>query len=64
MESDLEKKRKKKMSEKPIMQGWLSKEGGSIKTWKRRYFVLKDGVLAYYKTESEFNKVSLFVFLF
>jgi len=56
LESDLEKKRKKKMSEKPIMQGWLSKEGGSIKTWKRRYFVLKDGVLAYYKTESEFNK--------
>lgn len=52
------------MSEKPVMQGWLSKEGGSIKTWKRRYFVLKDGVLAYYKTESEFNKVSLFVFLF
>jgi serine/threonine protein kinase len=35
------------------MQGWLSKEGGSIKSWKRRFFVLKDGNIIYYKQEGD-----------
>lgn len=29
--------------------GFMVKEGGSIKTWKKRYFLLKNGELAYYK---------------
>lgn len=32
--------------------GWLSKQGGSIKTWKKRWFILKDYVLFYYKSNS------------
>jgi len=34
--------------EKPEMQGWLTKQGGRIKTWKRRWFVLKDGCMYYF----------------
>jgi RAC serine/threonine-protein kinase len=33
--------------------GWLIKEGGSIKTWKKRWFVLKDGEFIYYKNQGE-----------
>lgn len=32
-------------------QGWLTKQGGSIKTWKRRLFLLHENVLYYYKNE-------------
>lgn len=38
------------MSEKT---GVLTKEGGSIKTWKKRYFVLKNGEFAYYKDKKD-----------
>jgi len=31
----------------------MTKEGGSIKTWKKRYFVLKDGQLAYFRNPGE-----------
>jgi hypothetical protein len=30
------------------MMGWLFKQGGFVKNWKRRWFVLKDGKLSYY----------------
>jgi len=33
--------------------GYMTKEGGSIKTWKKRYFVLKEGQLSYYKNPGE-----------
>eukprot|EP01117_Protostelium_nocturnum_P020434 TRINITY_DN918_c0_g2_i1.p1 TRINITY_DN918_c0_g2~~TRINITY_DN918_c0_g2_i1.p1 ORF type:complete len:455 (-),score=106.78 TRINITY_DN918_c0_g2_i1:124-1488(-) len=33
--------------------GYMTKEGGSIKTWKKRYFVLKDGRLSYFKNPGE-----------
>jgi len=33
--------------------GWMTKLGGNVKNWKKRYFVLKDNVLYYYKTEKE-----------
>lgn len=32
--------------------GWLNKEGGTIKTWKRRYFSLHGTMLRYFKSES------------
>jgi hypothetical protein len=35
--------------------GYMTKQGGSIKTWKRRWFVLKGPNLYYFKT----NKVRL-----
>ncbi|MEE6474113.1 hypothetical protein FKM82_010276 [Ascaphus truei] len=33
--------------------GYLLKMGGKIKTWKRRWFVLKSGELLYYKSPSD-----------
>jgi serine/threonine protein kinase len=33
-------------------QGFLTKEGGSIKTWKKRWCVLKNGVLHYSKRQN------------
>ncbi|KAE9138128.1 hypothetical protein PF010_g1065 [Phytophthora fragariae] len=31
--------------------GWLKKEGGTVKSWKRRYFTLYGSKLSYYKSE-------------
>ena len=31
----------------------MFKQGGSVKTWKRRFFVLRGLVLAYYKTDQD-----------
>jgi RAC serine/threonine-protein kinase len=33
--------------------GWLTKEGGSIKTVKKRWFILKNGILSYYKNQGD-----------
>jgi serine/threonine protein kinase len=35
------------------MQGWLRKQGGSIKTWKKRHCVIKDGALHYSKAPGD-----------
>jgi hypothetical protein len=32
------------------MKGYLVKQGGRIKTWKKRWFVLSDNCLYYFKT--------------
>jgi len=37
----------------PDKDGYLTKQGGSIKTWRKRYFVLKGRVLYYYKTPKD-----------
>eukprot|EP00824_Muranothrix_gubernata_P003037 TRINITY_DN1375_c0_g1_i3.p1 TRINITY_DN1375_c0_g1~~TRINITY_DN1375_c0_g1_i3.p1 ORF type:complete len:601 (+),score=125.03 TRINITY_DN1375_c0_g1_i3:100-1902(+) len=37
----------------PVKQGYLTKQGGSWKTWKQRWFVLKDRLLVYYKTPQD-----------
>ncbi len=34
--------------------GYLTKLGGKIKSWKRRYFVLKNGTLSYWKSQVSF----------
>lgn len=36
--------------------GTLSKLGGKLKTWQKRYFVLKNGSLTYYKSQSEVSR--------
>jgi len=38
-----------------VKQGFLVKEGGSIKTWKKRYFVMKNGALVYSKKADTSN---------
>ena len=32
-----------------IKAGWMSKQGGAIKNWKKRYLVLRAGILYYFK---------------
>jgi len=41
--------------------GFMVKEGGSIKTWKKRYFHLKNSELAYYKDKGaeELGRIAL-----
>jgi hypothetical protein len=34
--------------------GYLTKLGGKIKSWRRRYFVLKNGTLCYWKSQVVF----------
>eukprot|EP00742_Colponemidia_sp_Colp-10_P000606 GILJ01000662.1.p1 GENE.GILJ01000662.1~~GILJ01000662.1.p1 ORF type:complete len:128 (-),score=12.14 GILJ01000662.1:137-520(-) len=34
----------------PQKEGYLTKQGGFVKNWKRRYFVLRDNVITYFKT--------------
>jgi len=37
----------------PDIEGWLYKQGGRYKTWKRRWFILKDGCLYYFEYTPE-----------
>ncbi|XP_074025916.1 uncharacterized protein CG43867 isoform X5 [Leptinotarsa decemlineata] len=36
--------------------GSLAKLGGKLKTWRKKWFVLKNGVLTYYKTQNDINR--------
>uniref|UniRef100_T1J612 PH domain-containing protein n=1 Tax=Strigamia maritima TaxID=126957 RepID=T1J612_STRMM len=36
--------------------GYLTKLGGKLKTWRKRWFVLKNGVLVYYKSQNDVNR--------
>ncbi|CAH0561141.1 unnamed protein product [Brassicogethes aeneus] len=36
--------------------GSLAKLGGKLKTWRKKWFVLKNGVLTYYKSQSDANR--------
>lgn len=36
----------------PQKGGWLTKEGHMISSWKKRYFLLKEGIFGYYGDES------------
>jgi len=36
-----------------IKEGHLTKEGGGFKSWKKRWFVLKEGTLSYYKAKGD-----------
>ena len=42
----------RKTAEKALEKsGYLTKLGGKIKSWHKRYFVLKSGVLSYWKSQ-------------
>lgn len=32
-------------------EGWLTKQGNNYKTWRLRWFVLKNGTLSYFRTQ-------------
>ncbi|XP_026299265.1 uncharacterized protein CG43867 isoform X4 [Apis mellifera] len=36
--------------------GHLAKLGGKLKTWRKRWFVLKNGVLTYWKSQNDVNR--------
>ena len=36
----------------PEREGWLTKEGGKVKSKRKRWFILKDSVLYYFKKET------------
>jgi hypothetical protein len=40
-------------------EGFLTKQGGSIKTWKRRWFVLKGKRLVYFKTRNDLEATGI-----
>jgi hypothetical protein len=40
----------------PVMKGWLMKQGHVVKNWKKRHFVLDDGILIYYEEERYVNE--------
>ncbi|KAG7400153.1 hypothetical protein PHYBOEH_006861 [Phytophthora boehmeriae] len=37
----------------PTLQGWLYKQGGFVKNWKKRWFVAREGKMMYYHTPSD-----------
>ena len=41
---------------KPLREGFLFKEGGSTKSWRKRYFALYPGLLVYYQKFSHYKK--------
>eukprot|EP00708_Paratrimastix_pyriformis_P002314 GAFH01001056.1.p2 GENE.GAFH01001056.1~~GAFH01001056.1.p2 ORF type:complete len:599 (-),score=245.98 GAFH01001056.1:255-1958(-) len=42
----------KPVDNSPVAEGWLVKEGGARKNWKRRYFIIRSNwVCEYYETE-------------
>ena len=42
--------------------GYLTKLGGKIKSWKKRYFMLKNGTLCYWKSQVRINPEFLILF--
>jgi len=35
-----------------LKEGWLWKQGGRVKNWKRRWFIITDGCLFYFETRT------------
>ncbi|CAF5040405.1 unnamed protein product, partial [Rotaria sp. Silwood1] len=35
-----------------IKEGWLWKQGGRVRQWRRRWFVITDGCLFYYESRT------------
>ena len=36
-----------------VKEGWLQKQGGRVKTWKKRYIILSGNVLYYFKSRGQ-----------
>jgi ankyrin repeat protein len=46
-----EKRIQDALTVKVLKEGWLNKRGGSVKSWKKRYFVMRENKCYYYKSE-------------
>lgn len=58
LEKSVEEQRMRNMllAHKVVRAGYLSKKSGNMmRNWQKRYFVLKESSLAYYKTEEDFD---------
>jgi len=40
-------------SETVVKRGWLTKQGNYVKSWKLRWFILREKSLSYYKSDKE-----------
>jgi len=45
----------------PQMKGWLLKQGGSVRSWKKRWVVLKDRCLYYYEEPADAKPKGMFL---
>eukprot|EP00300_Choanocystis_sp_HF-7_P033401 c45744_g1_i1.p1 GENE.c45744_g1_i1~~c45744_g1_i1.p1 ORF type:complete len:332 (+),score=60.42 c45744_g1_i1:82-996(+) len=43
----------------PAYTGWMTKQGGSRKTWRRRWFVLQNHTLSYYKDNTSASPLGI-----
>ncbi|XP_074552690.1 cytohesin-4-like [Halichoeres trimaculatus] len=43
----------------PDREGWLLKNGGRVKTWKRRWFILTDSCLYYFKYTTDKDPIGI-----
>ena len=43
--------------ENPFKMGWLNKKPGKTGFWQKRWFVVSDGLIAYYKSKSIINPI-------
>lgn len=43
----------------PEREGWLTKEGGKVKSKRRQWFILKDSILYYFKQPSASSQPSV-----
>jgi len=44
--------------------GWIVKEGGRYKSWKKRFAVIEGNNLAYYKKEVRFNNLDFIILIY
>ncbi|KAJ3431109.1 c-myc promoter binding protein [Anaeramoeba flamelloides] len=64
IKGEIEKQQNKygRILETKIKKGYLVKQGNVVQNWKKRYFILNDGVLKYYKIKpTEKNKKKEFI---
>ncbi|CAH1795633.1 unnamed protein product [Owenia fusiformis] len=40
-----------------VKSGWLKKQGGVVKSWKERFFIIKGGYMTYYAKEDDSKKL-------
>jgi len=45
--------------DRPLMQGFLTKQGGKTKSWKRRWFVFRGNTISYYKKKTDSEELGV-----